>query len=107
MKADKHDDEDELLDETEQESDAHDEKDNDWYIEALPEGIRDYAEKAKDYAMKAVDENPGRALAIAFGAGALAAAMIGGTRTGRKTVKKMVKALPKSVRKPIRRAVNI
>jgi len=98
--------EDEMLKEEAHEADPGDEADA-WHLDMLPQGMRDYAEKAKDYALKMVDENPGQALAIAFGAGALAAAMIGGTRTGRKTVKKMVKALPKNIRKPIRKAVNV
>ena len=78
-----------------------------WGFDDLPEGMREYALQAKDYALRKMDENPAAALALAFGAGALVATMLGASRSGRKAVRKVVKALPKAIRKPMRKAMPV
>ncbi|HYG78100.1 MAG TPA: hypothetical protein VEK08_24045 [Planctomycetota bacterium] len=88
-------------------ADHHDDDTMDWLLEDLPDGVKEYAEKFKEFALKKVEENPMQALAMAAGAGALIAVALGGTRGGRKGIRKIVKALPKSIRKPLRKAVNV
>jgi hypothetical protein len=96
-----------LQDEGAKERDEELSDEGSWGFEDLPEGIRDYAIQAKEFLLRKFEENPNAALAMAFGAGALVATVLGTSRQGRKAVRRVVKSLPKSIRKPVQKAMPI